>query len=339
MAYPSLSPTVAKQRVASIEKVYVVNGAETAHQYLGLHRNGELKVTPFSTEDTRKRNLPVNSYLVEAKFELLQTEVLEIEKIDALCDGTNGWIFKLSDAEAISTDAAKEGWFALSDSIADNGTYQALGSKAKYVCDGNPSGVQYIEVMVRGIIASGALDSAFKPSLQTSDFHISSTADGVYSTNNGSAGGTIFGNYLSTSADDTRGIQGNVNSCGFSKVELQDANSTTYTEIGKVRNGRITYEVMAEEDNLGRFNSHSGQIDIEYELMLTDAATLLLFDTMNTTETDVKITLLDGKVFTIASKLGINVSYENVGDFNGYRILRFKHAGRILLTEFDGLVA
>jgi hypothetical protein len=73
--------------------------------------------------------------------------------------------------------------------------------------------------------------------------------------------------------------------------------------------------------------------------MVSDAATLLLLNTVNLTNTDVKITLVDGKVFTIASMLGLTASFENVGDFDKFRVIRFSHKGRILKSEFDGIVA
>jgi len=331
MAFPSLSTALSNQRPAGIKKVYVKTGSET-WQTLGNIRNGELKLTPYNTEDTYKRNLNIDSYTVEAKFEMIQTSVAELEKIDTLVDGSIDWLFQFTDSAAIPTSAtATEGWFILQDT--------QVGSKARYVVDGNPSSVQFVEVMVKGTLIASTIDAAVKATIDDDEFHISSTASETFSTNGGIAGGDLFGYYISTTKGDNTGVLANQKSAGFATVELQDALGTTYVAQGRVRNGKITADWLAEEDNLGRYNTYGVDLYVEYELMVSDAATLLLLNTVNLTNTDVKITLLDGKVFTIASKLGIQASFENVGDFDKFRVIRFIHKGRILKSEFDGIVA
>lgn len=329
MAFPSLTATNAAQRAASIVKAYVKTASEK-YQTLGFIRNGELKITPYTTNDARQRNLTIDAYTVEAKFEMLQTAVLELEKVDSLCDGATDWLFKLTDAATVTTSAAYEGWIVLTDA--------QVGTKARYVSDGNPSTNQFIEVMIKGTLIASTLDAAVKATLETADFHLSSTADETFSDNSSQPGGTIFGYYISTTPDDNTGITENIKSNGFSSVELQDTLATTYVPLGKVKTGRITVDWLAEEDSLGRYNTYGCDVDVEYELMVSDAASLLLLNTVNLTNTDVKITLIDGKVFTIAGKLGISASFENVGDFDKTRTIRFSHKGRILKSEFDGLV-
>lgn len=329
MAYSALSTALTAQRPASIVKAYVKTAAEK-YQTLGFIRNGELKLTPYTTNDTRQRNLTIDSYTVEAKFELLQTATGELELIDSLCDGTTDWLFKFTDAVA-PAGAATEGWFVLTDS--------QVGTKARYVNDGNPSNSQYVEVMIKGSIIASAVDAAVKANIATSDFHISTTSSETYSNNSGSAGGTLFGYYIDGTADNNTGVLANIKSAGVSSVELQDALATTYVAQGRVRNSRINIDWVAEEDSLGRYNTYAVDLDIEYELMISDAATLLLLNTVNLTNTDVKLTLIDGKVFTIASMLGVSASFENVGDFDKFRVIRFSHKGRILKSEFDGIIA
>jgi hypothetical protein len=330
MAFPSLSTALSNQRVASIVKAYVKTAAEV-YQTVGFIRNGELKITPYSTNDTKQRNLGIDSYTFEAKFEMLQTAVGELELIDSLVDGSSDWLFKLSDAATVTSSTAYEGWVVVTDS--------QVGTKARYVTDGNPSTSQFIEVMIKGTLLASTMDAAVKATLETASFHISTTATETYANNNGSAGGTLFGYYTGTAADANTGITANIKANGFSSVELQDALATTYVAVGRVRNGRITCDWVAEEDSLGRYNTYAVDIDVEYELMVSDAATLLLLNTVNLTNTDVKITLVDGKVFTIASMLGLTASFENVGDFDKFRVIRFYHKGRILKSEFDGIVA
>jgi hypothetical protein len=338
MGYPAISTAISAQRAAGILKAYIKTGSEK-WQSLGHIRNGEMKLTPNSGNDAARKNLAADSYIFEAKFEIMQTAILEIEKMDSICDGSNSFLFKLTDAGTISSGAT-EGWFTVSNS--------QVGAKARYVCDGNPSSQQFIEVMLKGTILKTAVDAAAKASIAVADFHISTTASETYSTNNGSAGGTIFGYYVSTTPDDNYGLNANIRSCGFSSVALQDAADTGsgYTTLGRVRNGRITIDMITEEDNLNRYNPYGVDIDIEYELLVSDATTLLLLDSMNATNTDVKVTLLDGKIWTIqhnagalAQSLGATMTLEAVGDFDKFRIIRCSHKGRITSGTLDGLIA
>lgn len=331
MAYPALTSALSAHRAASIKRVWIKTGSEK-WQSLGGLRNGELRVSPYTTEDTYKRNLVIDAFTIEAKFELLQTALLEVEKIDSIVYGTNDFLFELTDAGAIpGLSTATEGWVVV--------TSTQVGAKARYVSDGNPSTNQFIEVMIKGTLKSSELDAALKASIATADFHISTTGSETFSDNAGTAGGTIFSYYKSATAGDVAGIEANRRANGFSTVQLQDALSTTYQTLGRVRNGKIVFGWLAEEDSLGRYNVYGVDVDVEYEILATDAATLLYLNTIELTNTDAKITLIDGKVFTLESKLGVAINYENVGDFDKMRVLRFAHKGRINSSEFDGVVS
>ena len=333
MAYPSISTGISGQKSAGISKLYIKPASGETWQSLGLIRNGELKVTPYSTEDTYKRNY-VHAFTIEAKVELMQTSVAEVELIDSIVNGSNNFLFKLSDAAAIPSSAAvTTGWVILTSS--------QVGVSAKYQCDGNPSSTQFIELMIKGSIIGTSLDAILKASIDDGDFHITTTASQTYSNNNGSLGGTLFSYYNTTTADDNRGIVGNIKPNGFSTVQLQDSSDTSsgYTTAGRVRNGKATFDFIAEEDSLGRPNVYGVDVDIEYEYLVADDTNLLLLDSLNSTATDVKITLLDGKVLTLASKLGVGVSFENVGDFDKFRVLKYSHKGRISVSDFDGVVS
>jgi len=331
MAFPALSTALSTQRPAGVKKVYIKTGSEK-WQTLGNIRNGEVKLSPYVTNDTYQRNLSIDSYTFEAKFEMLQTAVGELEKIDAICDGSNSFLFQLTDAGSIPTSVGvTEGWVIVSNT--------QVGVKAKYVTDGNPSSNQYVEIMIKGSLSSSEVDACVKASIDDGDFHISTTASETYSDNNSTAGGTIFGYYPDTTVGNNVGVLGNQKPNGFATVELQDALATTYVTQGRVRNGKINAEWLAEEDSIGRYNVYGIDLTVEYELLPTDAATLLLMNTANLTNTDVKITLKDGKVFTIASALGFQISFDNSGDFDKLRSMKVSHKGRILTSQFDGMVA
>jgi hypothetical protein len=326
----TISTATSAQRTASIDKAYIKTVSEK-WQNIGEIRNGEIKITPNSTENTRKKNLHSNAFTFEAKFEMLQTGG-EVLLLPTIVNGSTGWLFKLTDAAAVSVSAAYEGWIVATSS--------QVGTKAKYSADGTPDDEQFVEIMIKGSLYASSMDALVKATLETANFHVSTSANETFSDNASAAGGTIFSYYSSATVDDNLGIQGNIRPCGFSSVELQSTiDPDGYVALGNISKGKIIADFLAQEDTLGRYNVYSVDLDIEYEVMVSDATTLLNLDAINNTRTDVKITLLDGKVFTIAYKLGILCTFENIGDFDKTRTLRFSHKGRILTSEFAALVA
>lgn len=329
MAYSAVNTAIQYQRPQAIKKVFIKTGSEK-WQTMGQIRNGELKMTPYSTKNTYQQNLHIGSFTFEAKFELLQTAVGEVELIDSIIDGSNSFLFQLTDAGAITTGAT-EGWVTVSNT--------QVGVKARLVSEGSPDTNQFIEIMIKGSLKNSELDAALKASIATADFHISTTASGTYSNNGGSAGGTIFGYYIDTTANNSTGIMANIKPNGFSSVVLDDQLSTGTVTLGRTGKSKLIFDWVAEEDDLGRYNVYGVDIDLEYEYLVTDAVTLLLQGDMNLTNTNAVITLLDSKAFTLNSKLGVEIGFENIGDFGGLRKLRFTHKGRIVKADFDGVVA
>jgi len=329
MAYSALSVTTSAQRPAAIKKVFVKTGSEK-WQSLGQIRKGELKVVPYTTKNTYQQNLLIGSYTFEAKFEMLQTALAEVELIDSLADGSNSFLFQLTDAGAI-TSGATEGWVTVSST--------QIGVKPRFVAEGDASSNQFTEMLITGIIKGSEIDAVVKAAVATADFHISTTASGTYSSNGGSAGGTIFGYYIDATANNNTGILANIKPNGFATVALDDQLSTGALTLGRVDKGKLIIDWLADPDSLGRLNVYGCDIDIEYEYLCTDAQTLILLDSINLTNTNIVITLLDGKVFTFNSKLGFEGHFENIGDFDKNRRLRFIHKGRILKSDFDGIVS
>lgn len=329
MAYPSLTAaSVANQKAAGISKLYIKGSSDTNWQSLGYIRNGELKVSPYSTEDTYKRNHS-HAFTIEAKVELLQTALAEVELIPTLVAGTNSFLFKLTDAEAIPASAAQTfGWVYLTSS--------QVGVSAKFQSDGNPSTNQFIELVIKGSV-TGSLDSILKANIDDGHFHI--TTDPVVAETFSAS--NVFAEYTTTAGGDS-GIKANIKPNGFSTVKVKQNTDASYTTLGRVRNGKIICDFIAEEDSLNRPNVYGVDVNIEYEYLESNGANMILLDDLNSTNTDVQVTLLDNKVFTLASNLGVNVSFENVGDFDKFRVIKFVHKGRILVTGdlgFNSIVA
>ena len=104
-------------------------------------------------------------------------------------------------------------------------------------------------------------------------------------------------------------------------------------------NAKMVFDWIAEEDDLGRYNTLGIDVLVEYEDPAADSATMLLLDAVNLTNTNVVVTLLDGKAFTLNSTLGVETHLDDSGDFTKTRKLKFTHKGRILKSDFDGIVA
>lgn len=331
MAYPAITNLPSAQKPAGIKKVYIKNAAEL-WQTMGQIRNGSLTIIPNKTENTYKKNLYTGSFAFEAKFEMLQTSATVLELLPSIVNGVagvkNNFLFQLTDSGSIPSSAGvTAGWVTVSPS-------QAYPT-ARYVADGNPSSNQFIEITVKGTILGSALDACVKASIDDGDFTIAGTSAQTFS---------ALGNYslcsAVTDAGKDVGVLGDIKPNGFSSVALDDALSTGTDEtLSNIRNGKIVMDFVAEDDSLGRPNVYGVDVSVEYESTLTDDATLLLMDAMEVLNTQAIVTMLDGKVFTFDQELGFDTSFENVGDFDKLRIMRFMHKGRILTSQVAGIVA
>lgn len=332
MAYPNITNVGTGQKPVGIKKVYIKNGAEL-WQTMGQIRNGSLTIVPNKTENTYKKNIHINSYLFEAKFEMLQTSVTAVELLPAILGGVagvkNDFLFQLTDSASIppTTPSATIGWVTVSAS--------QVGVTAKYIVDGNTSTNQRIEITVKGTLFASAMDACVKASIADVQFTLAATGAQTFSG---------LGNYtlsaLVGNAGKDVGVNADIKPNGFSSVALDDAlSSGTDETLTFVRNGKITFDFVSEDDTLMRPNVYAVDVMVEYESTLTDDATLLLLDGLNVLNTQAIITLIDGKVFTFDQELGVEISFENIGDFDKLRALRFKHNGRILLSQFNGIVA
>jgi hypothetical protein len=329
MAYPNITNVLTAQKPAGIKKVYIRNASEK-WQYLGQIRNGELKFTPYSTNNTYQRNLYSSAFAFEAKFELIQTIAAEVETLVTIANGVagvaNDFLFELVDAAAIPTAgaAATTGWVVVSA--------EQVGCKTRFVSDGNPSTVQFMEVMVKGSIVNSAMNAAVKASIDDDEFHTSGDSAETFSA------AASFASYSAT-AGTNYGILANIRPNGFASVALDNVLSSGAETLTNFKDGRVILDVVAEEDSLGRYNPHAIDVDIEYTSMLSDDTTLLLLDDINAINTSVVVTLIDGKTITLASGLGVTASFENTGDFDKMRTIRFSHKGRLpLSTDLTAII-
>lgn len=319
MAFPSITVSNAYHRPAAFRAVYAKAPAKV-FQTLGSISGGELKFTNFAEADSQGRN-KAHAIGFTAKCKMKQASLIELELLDTLQNGTNDFLFQLSDAAAVpDTAAATEGWVGL--------TSAQVNVKAKPILDGTPENNRVIELEWSGSLLLSELDAAVKYSLEKSYFDDGSVGDPFFA----------IGTYDMTTHNGGLPTNSHIVPNGVSKIEIA-ATGGAYVELGRVKNFKGSFDFLSDPDGLKRHSVYAVAVDLEYEWMQTDAADLLNLDAMDVLDVDVKVTMLSGLIITLSNQVGITTDYEVSGDFDKIKVVRFKHTGKILTTSFDGIVS
>ncbi len=331
MAFPAFTGGVANIKAAAFLAVYVKDTTSSKWQTLGSIDSGVLNIQNFETIDSVGRNRSNNALDFTAKCNMKQASLTELELLDSLCNGTNAFLFKLTDAVAITSGSvASAGWIGV--------TAAQVGVKAKFVADGSPDKDAHIELQWQGsIVVSDANQIAlFTPSLIDTDFASSAdSATAVFYT---------IGTYTAAK-DGGNPTNTHIKPCGISTVGLDVAGGSSPVTIGPITNAKIGLDMLATQDGIRRFLPNSVDILIEYDCMATANADLLLLAGATATkdiqgiEIKATITMLSGLVITMDNQVGVHTNFEVSGDMDKNRIIRFTHKGKILQSSFDGIVS
>lgn len=329
MAYPAFTGGVANIKPASFNAVYVKDAASSHYQTLGSISGGVMNVQNFSSLDSLGRNRSNNALHFTAKCTLKQSSVTEIETLDHLCDGTNGFLFKLSDAQAVTTSQAYTGWVEVAAT--------QVGVKAKLVADGTPENNQVVELEWEGtILVSDANQTAlFNPTLAATSFAATGESNAAF---------LAWGTYTATT-DGGSPTNGNIKPCGISTVQLDLAGGSSPVTFGPVQNPKISIEMLSTKDSRLRHLPCALDINIEYDVMATANADLLLLAGGTASQNiqglacKLTITMLNGMVITLDDKVGIETNFEVSGDMDKNRVIRFTHKGKVLQSTIADLVS
>ena len=307
-------------RAAAFLAVYAKRGAEK-WQTLGSIAQGVLDVEGFETDDSLGRNRSNGAANFTAKCLMKQAALTELELLDTLCDGTNEFLFKLSDAVS-PAGAATVGYVHV--------TADQVGVKAKIVADGTPEQDRHIELDWQGsILYSDSNQTALlKPTLAAADFEATGS------------GGTFHAIGLYTAATDG-GAPNNTHlkPCGVSSVTLENTDEAGTQTMNPIQNVKLSIEMLATQDGIRRFLPNSVAIDMEYDWMASDNADLLLLNEMVNKNVNIVMTFLDGLVITLVNQTGIKTKFEVSGDMDKNRIVQFVHRGRVLQSTLDSIVS
>lgn len=320
MAFPTIAtPDNSFIRASGFKSVYA-RPSGGLYQTLGAIKDGELEFKNADDMTDEGKNVS-HAVLFTAKCKMLQASLTEIELLDVITDGTNAFLFKLSDAAAIPTvgAAATEGWVVLSAA-------QVGSPKAKIVADGTPANNRYIELEWKGSLLLSELDAAVKASIDDDDFEATGGSGTLKTT----------GTYTAAKNGGLPTLA-NIKPCGITSVTLTNTGGTPQT-LGPVKNVKIAFDYLAEEDSNGRYLTHAVDINIEYDWMQSDAVNLLLLNSMVNDEIDAVITMRDGLIITLSNVVGITTNFKvPTGGFQNQRGVTFTHRGKVLKSAIDGI--
>jgi len=323
MAFPAVTTaSPANIKSAAVLAVYVKDTTGSKWQTLGAITQGVLHCQNFEGSDSQGRNRSLTVWNFTASCRMMQTSVAALEKLDTLTDGTNAFLFKLTDAATVTTSAAYAGWVGV--------TAAQVSCKAKLVADGTPEDPRYVEVMWQGSIYISTANqiALFTPTLETGDFEATGGSGTMHA----------FGTYT-VATDGGSPILTDIRGCGVSTYTLDLIGGSSPVTMSPIQNVKMTFEQLATEDSLRRFLPNSMDINIEIDWMATDSADILLLDDMLPLEIKAIVTMIDSVAFTLNNQVGISLNYEVLGDMDKNRVIRFTHKGKILNSSFDGVVA
>lgn len=326
MAWKSFTGGVAYIYPAAFLNVYVKGTTAAVWQTLGAISQGVLNIEDYDAPDSLGRNYAINSYKFSAKCRMMQASLVELELLAHLVDGTNAFLFKTSDAVAV-TSGNTIGWVGV--------TAAQVNCKARVVCDGTPEDNRYIELEWQGSIAKSDTNeiALLTPSLATANFGTSSETTDFFT----------FGTYSATN-DGGAPVMSQIRTCGVSTVQIDASGASSPDTLSPINNVKATFEMLAAEDGLKRFLPLAMDINIEYDWMATKNSDLLLLGNASQATIKLTMTMLDygqtaGVKFTLDNMVGLKTNYEISGDMDKNRCVRLTHKGKILQSSFDDIVS
>jgi hypothetical protein len=323
MAWKSFTGGVANIFPAAFQAVYVYETTSNRYQTLGAISGGVLNVQDFTKPDSKGRNKAISCYNLTAKCNMMQAALIEIELLDSLCNGTNSFLFKLSDA-VTPAGAASSGWVYVSSA--------QVGVKARLNCSGTPDGNRQIELEWQGsILKSDANEIAMlKPTLAAASF--CSSAD---------SGTAVFygiGTYTAAT-DGGSPTMSHIVPNGVSTLQLDGAGLSSPDTITPVTAVELTFDMLSVTDGLRRFLPCALEVNAKFDWMASGNADLLLLG--NASQSDVKatITMIDSVVFTLDNRIGLETNFEVSGDMDTNRNVRLTMQGKDLQSALDTIAS
>jgi hypothetical protein len=323
MAAPNFTGTIANIYPSSFLAVYVKDRTAEHWQTLGAISGGVLNVEDFQSPDSLTRNRAIGASHFTAKCNMMQCSVTEQELLPTLCNGTNDFLFKLSDAATVAASAAYAGWVEVRAA--------QVNCKWKVINDGSPENNRVIELSWEGSILRGTNQqiALFTPTLAAVDFAGSGDSTGLF---------MGIGTYTAAT-DGGLPTNANIRPCGVSSVSLDTSPASGAEVLSPVMNVKFSLEELTAPDDLLRPMPLGIDLSLEYDWMATLNADMLLLDNLTILDTKMIVTMLDAVAYTFDNQMGLHTNYEVSGGVEKARVLRFTHKGKVLNSTLAGIVA
>jgi hypothetical protein len=119
---------------------------------------------------------------------------------------------------------------------------------------------------------------------------------------------------------------------GIASIEV----GTSYADnIGIIRNGKFTAELITEKSSQGRSYGCGGvKVNVEAEAMQASASELARYDDVMLAANDWRVTFANGKIFAAAAPMGLTASFQHDKDSDGSSYIKVVGAGVMTPTAF-----
>lgn len=208
-------------------------------------------------------------------------------------------------------------WFGMMDV---EGTVNYMGTKWKFVCDGDSDKMRYIELS-----ASVVVDKVNIPLFFDRDPITIGTIR---------SGDVLYGMEAATE-------QTGIYPAGIQKFEISHIYSGSYQNVGSVMNGKVIIELLTTPDADGMEIGYGAKVDIEVRAQQSSADELAQLGNLSGQDTFAKLTLLDGTVLTFASSGGqqIGIAWDAVQekDSDGLAYIKYTGTGIIPISALDSI--
>lgn len=122
---------------------------------------------------------------------------------------------------------------------------------------------------------------------------------------------------------------------GFAKVEAKATSGDTYEDMGAVKNGKMTAELMTEEDGIRAPRSLGAWLfTISFDQMQTSAELALLPSIL---DGYFKITFISGLILTIGNNVGLSWKPSVPTTIKNASIIHWELKGAVQSSAWDGL--
>lgn len=113
----------------------------------------------------------------------------------------------------------------------------------------------------------------------------------------------------------------------------------SYTDTAtNLVNSKFTAELLTKKDQYGRSRGYNIKVDYEADCFQAAAADILDLNVLAAYDIDVRVTLINGRIFTFDSKLGFRFDVKHDADSDDTSLIHLAGSGIVNITDWDGIV-